>query len=1197
MLLTLFSVNIAIGQSYEPYKVIQVGNLGEVEDSVVFASFMNHLDSLQPPFSVILNGDFYHIGNLDLTKTLAQWIQTRPSCRLILIQGDREWRDHDIHGWQQSKIIEKEITSWNFPNVFWLNKNGCPGPEVITLDNQLVLVGVNTQWFNHPYAKPTQDSEYCDIADEDDFMEALEEIVDEHSDQNILIAGHYPIRSAGPYGGAYPTKDWILPVPIYSGFKTSYKKHVGSSTEINNEHFQDFKNDMLDYLLAQHTIIYASGHEYHSEIQRLGNNYLINSGNISKGHSIQPTKYNVLAANSIGFIELTYVPNGKVHASYFAFDAMKFKRDEERILFQAPCESPIPSIPENQRFVPCVFDLPVLESMVDEHPQTMKIAANENYAKSRVGRLLLGNHYRNSWAKRIAMNTLQLDTFAGGLTPYARGGGSETESLKLFDTNKKEYVFRSVDKDPSSGLSYDLRNTVIDFLIQDQTTRQQPYGAIAIPPLMDKINLLHATPQLFVMPDDAKLGPWQRDFGGMVGLLEERPSNHQKEKFAEADEISRTVRMIRKMTHDRDNRIKTDEYVRARLFDMLIGDWSRDENNWKWAGYKHQKGLEFRPIARDRDHAFSKSDGALPWLADREWAKSAGEHFGEDVKGIRSLNYQSRHMDRFLLSEVDKKTWIDEAKYIQEQLTDGIIDQAMSRLDSMANEEDKKEIVRKLKIRNKNIVTYAEKYYDILAKEVDIVGSNKHEYFDVQRLRNGDVLVNMYKIRKKKRDIRYYSRLFKYNETKEIRLFGLDGKDVFHIAGEAPKSIKLRIIPGMDRDSIIDQSRVKKIKRATRTYIPSYDIDYVESNGEVKNDRHAAEWAYDYNRTSFQYDTYFPIVYLFYNSANGFEVRARLTFTNHKYGKDKFSSKHKIKFRTTTLGNFAVEYIPRWNNVIGDWDIIGQLEYENSRNYNFFFGKGQGAKYDKTRLDNDYYSLQYSRVGGSLGLSKEFWRHAELSGAFKMYYNTEQKRQASIAQEFPNVRGLKSNFNTHLELKADLDLRDNTNLPRSGYRFLVDSKIGTDLKSEEGSFVSAVATMEMFHTARRLTIGLRSGAAMNGGDVPYFFLQTMGRNNYLRGFRQNRFFGDQNLFFNGEVRYEIIHQRATTIPIQFGLKLFCDTGRFFLNGTDNASSNWFTGYGGGIYIVPYKERFTLNLVAGFSREEKLLFQFRLGKPF
>ena len=59
-------------------------------------------------------------------------------------------------------------------------------------------------------------------------------------------------------------------------------------------------------------------------------------------------------------------------------------------------------------------------------------------------------------------------------------------------------------------------------------------------------------------------------------------------------------------------------------------------------------------MPRDRDHVFSRWDGILPWLADREWAKESGEDFNYEISGLRSLMFQARHLDRFIASDLSK---------------------------------------------------------------------------------------------------------------------------------------------------------------------------------------------------------------------------------------------------------------------------------------------------------------------------------------------------------------------------------------------------------------------------------------------------------------------------------------------------------------------------------------------------------------
>ena len=51
-------------------------------------------------------------------------------------------------------------------------------------------------------------------------------------------------------------------------------------------------------------------------------------------------------------------------------------------------------------------------------------------------------------------------------------------------------------------------------------------------------------------------------------------------------------------------------FARARLLDLLVGDWDRHEDQWRWAKFKQDDDIKlYRPIPRDRDNVFFWSDG------------------------------------------------------------------------------------------------------------------------------------------------------------------------------------------------------------------------------------------------------------------------------------------------------------------------------------------------------------------------------------------------------------------------------------------------------------------------------------------------------------------------------------------------------------------------------------------------------------
>lgn len=88
---------------------------------------------------------------------------------------------------------------------------------------------------------------------------------------------------------------------------------------------------------------------------------------------------------------------------------------------------------------------------------TIKVAANEQYNKAgKVKRILLGEHYREDWATAVDVEILDMSSETGGLTAIKLGGGMQTKSLRLKGANGKEYVLRSVNKDPSKAIASEL---------------------------------------------------------------------------------------------------------------------------------------------------------------------------------------------------------------------------------------------------------------------------------------------------------------------------------------------------------------------------------------------------------------------------------------------------------------------------------------------------------------------------------------------------------------------------------------------------------------------------------------------------------------------------------------------------------------------------------------------------------------------
>ena len=152
-----------------------------------------------------------------------------------------------------------------------------------------------------------------------------------------------------------------------------------------------------------------------------------------------------------------------------------------------------------------------------------KVAPGERYDAGWFRRFLLGGNYRDLWARPITVPVLDLHTFAGGLKPMEIAGGKQTKTLRLNASNGLQFVFRPVDKDGlSTPPGYD--DTIVEDVLRDQVSAHHPAGALVADVLLTAAGVLHASPTLVVMPDDPRLGKFQKEYAGRLGMIEVYPS-------------------------------------------------------------------------------------------------------------------------------------------------------------------------------------------------------------------------------------------------------------------------------------------------------------------------------------------------------------------------------------------------------------------------------------------------------------------------------------------------------------------------------------------------------------------------------------------------------------------------------------------------------------------------------------------------
>lgn len=820
-------------------------------------------------------------------------------------------------------------------------------------------------------------------------------------------------------------------------------------------------------------------------------------------------------------------------------------------------------------------------------PGYRTVISGQEYKKSDFYQFLWGRHYRKEWITPVNVPVINLNTAKGGLTPVEQGGGRQTKTLRLQDKKGKQYVLRSIDKDYRAALPKIAEGTFIEDLAKDQVSTAHPFAAITIPVMIEAAGIYHTNPQIVYVPYTPSLGQYNETFAGLLCLFEERPDENQEDapNFGFSKDVKGTEKMFEKIRKENDHKVDQNAFVRARLFDMFLGDWGRHEDQWRWAQFDSGSYKIYKPIPRDRDQTYTKFDGFLVRILLSPEELEHLQTFSGRIRNIKKFNFPARYLDRRLTNEVPGQNWISIANDLQQRLTDAIIEKSLKQLPPELFSISGEEIISKLKSRRNNLVTYAEHYYRFITKQVEITGTEQDELFEIKRVNGNETQVNLYDLNKENQPKKdpFYSRTFNGNETDEIRLYGLNGNDIYIIEGDGNHKIKIRIIGGPEKDSLVNHSPGK---------IRYYDNPGNSVSGKVRSHLSRDTSVNAYNYYGFKANSGHTIKSPNYSNVRGLFVQLGYTYTKYAWRKEPFSWAQTLKFNYSIFNNsFGGDYIGIFNQVIGKWNILLNGRYDQRLQY-FYFGLGNNSL-NNQKLSN--FEMFTSEGKGSLGLNRIIGYNSITLSGFYESVKVENKGSKFVTTNVPfsdpsvfnrkNFAGVQFDY-------AYYKVNDKV-VPTKGIGFSIVANHTSNLTQTGRSFERYGGTFGFYlPLSEAFSVASRNGATAVSGNAEFYQLAWLGGGQNLRGFRRQRFYGNTAFYNNNELRW-LPNVKGYLFNGRMGLIAFLDNGRVWMK--NETSGKWHTGYGGGFLIAPFN-KFSATVYYGISKDDQLI-HIRLAKFF
>ncbi|MXV16798.1 polyphosphate kinase 1 [Hufsiella ginkgonis] len=1137
------------------YRMVLIGNAGSV--NAVQQQVIKHAAAnvLPNSTSVLYLGDNVYPRGVALPGQpgekethevlISQFAPMRKAnAPVFFIAGEHDWDNAGPLGLQKVQQQWQFLADRQDNGLRMIPANGCPDPVEIAVTDQLTIIAFDSEWWLHTFPAGNAENE-CSCRTRNDVTAQLEELLYKNRFKVVMLASHHPFKTYGRHGSSF-----------------SLASLFASPQDAGHPLYKAMTTKLGKLLEGYPNVVQVSAHDHGQQLIGTKTLQVVTGGGAAEGR-VKKGKNTLFADNSAGYVTIDLLKDQALRFNFYALGS-------NGIVSVFSYKKPFGQVDYRQE---AGYTAITADSLVRAvHPAYNDVSG--------LHRAIFGENYREEWAAPTRFPVIHISKIHGGLKPLSRGGGFQSKSLRLADPTGKEWVIRTVEKSAEMLLPEPLRETFARDVFDDAMSAQHPFSALVVPPIADAAHVKHANPVIGVIAPDPNLGVYEKAFANTVCLLEEREP---------AGDSDNSLKMLANLRKDNDNSYLAGEFLRARLLDLLIGDWDRHEDQWRWRDVKDGSGKLYAPVPRDRDQALYLNEGLVPWITARSWIYPTLQGFGEEIPSPRFSLVKTRFLNAHPAAQLSHETWVRITREFIAAVSDEVLAAGIARLPASTTPERRKDLLNKLIARRARIPGAMEDYYRLVNKVVDIRASDKNERLTITDAGDGGVTVAIHKLSKEGALKEALSeKTFDPVITREIRLYTGKGNDQVMI-DDAGSQIRLRVI-GDD-----GQKTVNVVNAANRTdlYTPAQHLTLQGNSGKVKK-----HFSADSSNTAFVpvnlYNITMPLFSLAMNADDGLLLSLGFKHTHQEgFRKSPYAATHQLMgTHSFSTRAYKLQYDGEWIRAAGKADFTLNARINAPDNTINFFGRGNETPLVK---EGDYKRFYRARFG-YYRLDPAFrWRNGRGSiisaGPSLQYYLLDKDdnigRSIADAATRTGADSLtigESKLHGGASFSYTLDKRGR--LPFTAWGSFFDVKVLAykGLSKAADSYLQLVPRLALFKSLNnRATIVLaeRIGGTVTLGKTAFYQSAFLGENGNLLGYHQYRFAGQHSLYNNLELRVKAGTFSGYIFPGQFGFTGFYDTGRVWEKG--EKSGAWHHSAGGGVFVSPAGFA-VVQLLAGYSKE-------------
>lgn len=659
-----------------------------------------------------------------------------------------------------------------------------------------------------------------------------------------------------------------------------------------------------------------------------------------------------------------------------------------------------------------------------------------------------------------------------------------------------------------------------------------------------------------------------------------------QKKVDEAKNTISTQEVIVYLQEHSKYKIDEETYVRSRILDMLIGNSLDVNQSYGWVVSEKDQNV-YVPHTVDRGFSFLKKDGLLfGFLLKSLGIENLNNYYNKRLKAEK-INAHNLVYDLTLTKGIKESAWIEQAGFIKAKLTETVLDEVFAQLPAeYQNITEHKKLKKVLMNRVKNIDVLVRDYYDVLQKIVIISGTAQDDTFKIEQDQN---TVSITLVNSQTQEVVLKNHYFS-EKTKEIWLYGLGGIDTFSVSATARNNIVVRII---NNDNFNDY-QLEQAMGNLKIYTPESALVTKDDVGQAVLYKTNSPDILEYSQNRPKKHTLDFQPGLLFDTDLSVRFGGKLTYTRFVFKNAPFSARHELSWNHY----YSFLYSGTFPTLSSKTAYTTDVWMTSSNHFQNFFGFGNESQNYESSFGRDYNRVLLQKTGFDMGILFSFseTQSAVIKAGIERYSIADQQKfnRDDIFQEGE----LQHKNNVFLNVKGNYRISSDENTA-SKLKYSFEPEVGLMLNFRDMNrnvpYLSGALSLYYYpdYNQKYTIASVVRAKALFNETYEFYQAAVMGGETGLRGFRNERFSGQQYFVHSNDFRINIGRLSNKVMPLNLETFVGIDYGRVWY--AHENSQQWHTSFGGGLSFKVIN-KFNTN-ISYFTSSERPRITLSLGYFF